>query len=98
MAGFIGRAGLGDVLEAQQWQVVNRSSSASLVALAADGPTAYGLRPRRMVVDELGQWSDTPKTESFWQAPWSGVGKVPDCKVAVITTEPAPGTLGHRVL
>lgn len=97
-AGFVLRSGLGDVLDVETWRVVNRKTAASVVALPADGPSAYGLRPRWVVVDELGQWASTPRSEAFWEALASSFGKVADCVVAVITTEPAPGTMGHRIL
>ena len=82
----------------ETWRITNRSTGASLVALPADGPSAYGLRPWWLVVDELGQWADTPKVQDFWTALYSSVGKVSACRAVVITTEPAPGVLGHRVL
>jgi hypothetical protein len=50
--------------------------------LSADAPSSYGLRPDRIYIDELAEWT----RRDLWDSLWSASGKRPGCRVTVITT------------
>ena len=50
--------------------------------LASDAPSAYGLRPDWIAVDELAEW----RTRTLWDSLWSATGKRPRCRMLVIST------------
>ncbi len=50
--------------------------------LATDAPSSYGLRPDRIYVDELAEWTK----RELWDALWTATGKRPGCRMTVITT------------
>jgi hypothetical protein len=52
--------------------------------LASDAPSAFGLRPDMLVVDELAEWP--ARGERLWQALWSASGKKPDVRTLIISS------------
>jgi hypothetical protein len=62
----------------------------TIEVLPADGPGAYGLRSRFLVVDEIFQWPDTPRHRSFWEALLSTVQKDRACRLALLSTAGHP--------
>jgi len=98
MAGFIRRTpGLSRAFTVETWRISANNGGASLVALAADGPSAYGLRPHWTVADEIGQWPSTPGARMVWEAVVSGVVKVPGGRFVVLTTAGAPEHWSHAI-
>lgn len=100
LAGFVDRSDLGDAVRVEQWRVTALASGATLSVLAADGPSAYGLRPHLVIVDELAQWPDTPGPRTVWEAVVSAAPKVPGCRLVVLTSAGTPdhwsyGVRGH---
>lgn len=49
--------------------------------LTSDAPSAYGLRPDRIVIDELAEWA----RRELWDTLWSATGKRPRCRVLCIS-------------
>ena len=98
LAGFVARTpGLAGAVEVGARQVSVRSSGASLTVMAADGASAFGLRPWLTVCDEVAAWPDTRNYRTLWSAIESGVPKVADGRLVVITTAGSPVGLGHKV-
>ena len=52
--------------------------------LASDAPSAFGLRPDYLLVDELAEWPASD--EKLWHALWSSTGKRRDAKTIVISS------------
>jgi len=73
---------LGASVDITRNEITVRATGSRLRVLAADAPTAYGLRPNWIVCDELAWW----KKRDLWDALWSASVKNPKCRVIVITT------------
>jgi hypothetical protein len=58
------------------------SLGSTLTVLASDAPSAYGLRPNWIAVDELSEW----RRRELWDSLWSATGKRPRCRMLVIST------------
>ena len=98
-SGFLARTpGLGGAVAVEAWRIVHRQSGASIEALAADGPSAYGLRPAFVIVDEIGQWASTSGPRTVWDAIFTSVVKVPDCRLVVLTTASDPAHFSYQIL
>jgi hypothetical protein len=65
--------------------------------LSADASGSYGLRPSRLVVDELCQWPDTRQARKFFEALWTSLPKVRGSVGAILTTAGSPGHWSHDV-
>ncbi|MDQ7840611.1 MAG: terminase large subunit [bacterium] len=65
-----------------QREIVVRATGSRLRVLSSDAPTAYGLRPDWIAVDELAEW----RRRELWDSLWSATGKRPTCRMLVITT------------
>jgi phage terminase large subunit-like protein len=89
MAGLVARSGLSRLLKVDTWRVAGPNGSCVEV-LAADGPSAFGLRPAMVVADELAQWPSSVNARQVWEAVVSAVPKVPGCRLVVITTAGDP--------
>ncbi len=76
---------------------VTAASGATLQALAADGPGAYGLLPSFVIVDELAQWPTTRAARTFWTALVSAMAKVPDARLVVLTSAGDPAHWSAQV-
>src|SRR5579884_3294717 len=97
IAGFAERSGLSGRIDVQAFRAVHKGSGASVEVLAADAAGAYGLRPSRLVCDELCQWSDSRQARRFFEALWTALPKVPGSVGTIITTAGSPGHWSHQV-
>jgi hypothetical protein len=70
-----------------QREIVVPATGSRLRVLASDAPTAYGLRPDWIAVDELAEW----RRRELWDSLWTATGKRPNCRMVVITTAGVPG-------
>jgi hypothetical protein len=73
-------------------------SGASVQVLAADGGSAFGLRPHLMIVDEFAQWGETRNARRLWTALLSAMHKVPGSRLIVTTSPGSPGHFSAKVL
>jgi phage terminase large subunit-like protein len=69
-----------------------------LEILAADAASAWGLRPRIVIVDELAQWGSTAGVRTLWEAVVSALAKDPASRMAVITSAGDPAHWSREVL
>ncbi len=76
---------------------VTAAGGATLQALAADGPGAYGLLPSFVIVDELAQWPTTRAARTFWTALVSAMAKVPGARLVVLTSAGDPAHWSAQV-
>ena len=95
--GYVNRSGLTDLIDVQALRAIHKGSGASIEVLAADAAGAYGLRPSRLVYDELAQWPDTRQARKFYEALVTALPKVPGSVGVVITTAGSPGHWSHAV-
>jgi hypothetical protein len=58
------------------------ATGSRLRVLAGDAPSAYGLRPDWIAVDELAEWTK----RALWDSLWTATGKRPSCRMLVIST------------
>lgn len=99
IAGFARRTpAIGAQLEIQTRRVTALTTGARLDVLAADAPGAWGLRPRRVAVDELANWSPSLSPERLWEAVSSAVAKNDDARLTVATTAGDPTHFAAKVL
>lgn len=97
LRGFVERNGLGGVVQVDARRVMVRTSGATLEVLAADGASAYGLRPWLLVIDELAAWPATPNHRRLWQALVSAQPKTGG-RLVCLTSAGDPGHWSFRVL
>jgi hypothetical protein len=65
-----------------QREIIVTSTGSRLRVLASDAPSAYGLRPDWIAIDELAQW---PRRE-LWDSLYTAIAKRQRCRMIVITT------------
>jgi Phage Terminase len=63
-------------------EVIVKATRSRLTVLSSDAPSAFGLRPSWLALDEMAEW----RKRDLWDALWSATGKKPDCRVLVIST------------
>lgn len=90
--------GLSGALTVDNYQVTATRSATALEVIAADAPSAYGLRPAFLIVDELAQWASTPAPRLLWEATTSAMVKVAGARLVVLTSAGDPAHWSHRVL
>jgi phage terminase large subunit-like protein len=95
-AGFIGRSGLGGLLDVQTKRIVNRKTDASIAIMSADSVSAYGLRSPWFWLDEFFLWPASHR--ALWTAIFSAVPKVEGCRLALVGTAGDPAWWTARVL
>jgi phage terminase large subunit-like protein len=78
--------------------VTVNASGATLETLAADGASAFGLRPWLIVADEFAAWPESPNAKRVWEAVISAVPKVPGSRFVVITSAGSPSHWSYKVL
>jgi phage terminase large subunit-like protein len=88
---------LGSALTVDAFKVSAPKHGATLEVLAADAPSAYGLRPWFLGVDELSVWSDTDGPRRLLDATTSALAKVPGARCCVITSAGDPGHFSYQV-
>lgn len=90
--------GLAGELTITESRVVSQRTGASLTLLPADAASAQGLRPDLMIVDELAEWPDTPRSRRLWDTVVQGMEKLrPPGRLVVITAAGDPTGLAGRV-
>lgn len=85
-------------LRVDAYRVTATRSGSVLEVLPADGPSAWGLRPAFVTVDELGAWPSTRGARQVWEAVTSAAAKAKDCRMAVLTTASDPAHWSYQVL
>jgi Terminase large subunit, ATPase domain len=73
---------LAPLVRVTQREIIVKATSSRLRVLASDAPSAYGLRPDWIAVDELAEW----KRRDLWDSLWTATGKRPRCRVLVMST------------
>lgn len=98
IAGFLARTpSLSGSLDVKARAVTATATGSTLEVLPADAPSAWGLKPACVFVDELSGWSDTPGPRRLWEAVSSAVAKLPDARLVVLTTAGDPSHFSARV-
>jgi len=72
-------------LQLSRFRVTAPSTGSTLQVLPADAPSAWGLRPSLIVLDELSSWSGHG-AEEFFQALISSIGKTQGARAVIATT------------
>jgi hypothetical protein len=85
-------------LRVEAYRVTAVRSGSVLEVLPADGPSAWGLRPSFLVIDELAAWPSTRGARQVWEAVTSAAAKVKGCRMAVLTTAGDPAHWSRGVL
>ncbi len=85
------------LVQVDAYRARSLTTGSTLDVLAADGPSAWGLLPSWMVVDEIAQWGSTPNARQMWEAILSAVPKVPGCRLVCLTTAGDPAHWSGRV-
>ncbi|MGD0166862.1 MAG: terminase large subunit, partial [Gaiellaceae bacterium] len=97
--GFASRAdGLSGALRIDAWKVTALHSGATLEMLAADEASWWGLRPHLLIVDEFAGWKTTPGPRRLWRSLFSALPKVPDSRLAILTTAGDPAHPAYALL
>ncbi len=95
LAGFVARTpGLAGAIRVDQWRAAT-TAGATLEVLAADGPSAFGIRPHLLIVDELSQWPTANR--SVWTAVVSAVPKVAGCRLVCLSSAGDPAHWSAKV-
>jgi hypothetical protein len=95
--GFVKRTPfLNGVVEISAYRALVTETDVSLEVMAADAPGAWGLRPYFLVVDELAQWAETPRSARLFEAVRTATGKV-NGKMVILTTAGDPAHFAARV-
>jgi len=98
IGGFVSRTrGLAGVVRVEASRVVVPATGATLSIEAADAASAFGRRPWAIFADELAQWPDLPSYRRLWAAITSGLPKVRDSRLVVITTAGSPTSFAFEV-
>lgn len=95
--GFAERSGLLRHFDIGATLLEVKATAATFAVEAADGASAYGLKPWLSVVDELGVWPATENHRRLWAAIVSALPKRKDSVLVCITTAGSPVGLGAKV-
>ena len=76
---------LGDALEVQQYIIRNKLNGSELEVLSSDAATGYGKLVDGILVDEIGNWSNTDQAQHFWYVVSSTLTKKQNCLCVAIT-------------
>ncbi len=74
--------GLRNLVRVTQKEIVVKATGSRLRVLASDAPSAYGLRPDWIAIDELAEW----RRRELWHSLWTATGKRPNCRMLVISS------------
>lgn len=97
-AGLVSRTPeLSSVVDVTAFKISN-TSGATVEVLAADGSSAFGLRPSLIVADEVANWPETRNARRVWSAIVSSLGKVKGSKFVCITSAGEPSHSSYKVL
>lgn len=92
LVGFAERSGLLGLLEVGARIVTCRATGATLSIEASDSASAFGTRPWLVVADEVALWPDTPNHARLWASILSGLGKVRDSRLLVLSSAGSPSS------
>src|SRR5664280_1783208 len=81
-----------------QTDKVVAGNGATVEVLSADGASSWGLRPDFIVVDEYAQWPTTRNARNVWTALISATGKMPGCRLVVLTSAGEPSHPSYKTL
>ena len=99
IGGFVARTPmLTGALDVQSWRVRFGPTDSTLDVLAADAPSAWGLRSHGVFVDEIAQWATTPGPQRLWEAVSTAVAKHKQARMVVLTTAGDPAHWSHKIL
>ena len=99
IGGFVSRTPmLRGALDVQSWRVRFGPTDSTLDVLAADAPSAWGIRSHAVFVDEIAQWATTPGPQRLWEAVSTAVAKTQKARMVVLTTAGDPAHWSHRIL
>ena len=99
VAGFAARTPeLRGALRVDSYRVTATRGGAVLDVLAADAPSAWGLRPSFLVVDEIAAWASTPGARRIFEAATSAAAKIAGCRMVLLTTAGSPSHWSAKVL
>ena len=99
IGGFVSRTPmLRGALDVQSWRVRFGPTDSTLEVLAADAPSAWGLRSHAVFVDEIAQWATTRGPQRLWEAVSTAVAKTSQARMVVLTTAGDPAHWSHKVL
>jgi hypothetical protein len=63
-------------------EITVKATRSTLTVLSSDAPSAFGLRPSWLALDEMAE----RRKRDLWDALWSATGKKADCRVLFIST------------
>jgi hypothetical protein len=63
-------------------EIIVKTTGSRLRVMSGDAPSAYGLRPDWIALDELAEW----RRRDLWDSLWTATGKRPACRMLVIST------------
>ena len=99
IGGFVSRTPmLTGALDVQSWRVRFAPTDSTLDVLAADAPSAWGIRSHGVFVDEIAQWATTPGPQRLWEAVSTAVAKTGQARMVVLTTAGDPAHWSHKIL
>lgn len=99
IAGYVARTPeLRGAVDLGAYRVAAVRTGVILEVLAADAPSAWGLRPWLLLCDELAQWSTGAAARHVWEATSTAVAKVAGARLVVATTAGDPAHWSRRVL
>jgi len=85
-------------LRVDAYRVTAARSGSVLDVLAADAPSAWGLRPSFTIIDEIAAWPTTPGARKLFEAVTTAAGKVPRSRMVLLTTAGDPAHWSRKVL
>jgi phage terminase large subunit-like protein len=88
---------LSSAVAVQALKVVGRSG-ATVEVLAADGASAFGLRPHLLIVEEFAAWPQTRNSRRLWSALLTSLQKVAGSRLVILTSAGEPSHFSHAVL
>ncbi|MGH9195937.1 MAG: hypothetical protein ACRD1T_09380, partial [Acidimicrobiia bacterium] len=96
-AGFVERTdGLGINVESDR--LTNSRNGATFQIMSADAPSAWGLLPHLVVVDEFAAWPEVQNSRSLWRAIFSALPKVKTSRLLLLSTPGDPAHFSFEVL
>jgi phage terminase large subunit-like protein len=99
IAGFAARTPeLGSALKIDSYRVVSTRTGCILDVLAADAPSAWGIRPAFTFVDEIAQWATTGAPRRLFEAVSSAHAKVKGSRLVVASTAGDPAHWSYKLL
>ena len=99
ISGFATRAPeLRGALRVDAYRVTATRNGTVLDVLAADAPSAWGLRPDFAIIDEIAAWPTTPSARKLFEAVTTAAAKMPRSRMALLTTAGDPGHWSRKVL